>query len=58
MTRKTALMLLTGMLLVGGFGAPALADPVNDSRESVCLRLDPSGGREGYCVWVGLPGER
>ena len=57
MSRKTALTLLTGVLLVTGLGAPALATPELTERESVCIRLDPEGGREGYCVWVVLPGQ-
>ena len=55
MSRKTAVTLLTGLVLLTGLGAPALADPVEPGRESVCLRLDPDGGREGFCVWIGLP---
>ncbi len=56
MTRRTILTALTGLLLLAGLGAPAMADPgVDSERESVCIRLDPQGGREGFCVWVGLP---
>lgn len=56
MTRRTILTALTGLLLLSGLGGPALADDGTDAdRESVCIRLDPEGGREGYCVWIGLP---
>lgn len=58
MSRKTVLMGLTGLVLVAataglGTGA-ATATPVAD-RESICLRLEPDGGREGVCVKVKLP---
>lgn len=56
MSRRMILMTLTGLVLVTGLGAPALAGPTVEDRESVCLRLDPEGGREGFCVYVGLPG--
>jgi hypothetical protein len=55
MTRRTVLAALTGTLLLGALGAPALANPVstNDERTTVCLRTDGGEGeREGYCVWV------
>ena len=56
MTRRTILTALTGLLLLTGLGAPAMADPgIDPDRESVCIRLDPQGGRDGFCVWVGLP---
>lgn len=55
MSRRTIVTALTGLVLLTGLGAPALADPINEDRESVCLRLDPEGGREGFCVWVGVP---
>lgn len=55
MTRRTILMALTGLVLLTGLGAPAMADPVETERESLCIRLDPQGGREGFCVWIGLP---
>ena len=53
MSRKTIVTALTGLVLLTGLGAPALADPISrDGRESVCVRLDPDGGREGVCVWL------
>ncbi len=52
MSRKTILVTMTGLLLLTGLGAPALADPVQTEREHVCLRLDPEGGRDGLCVWL------
>jgi hypothetical protein len=52
MSRKTVLMALTGLVLLTGLGAPALAAPVDTEREYLCLRLDPEGGREGLCVWL------
>ena len=55
MSRRTIVTALTGLVLLTGLGAPALADPIAEDRESVCLRLDPEGGREGFCVWVGIP---
>lgn len=56
MSRKPILLGLTGLLLVTGLGAPAVAGPADDTeRESVCLRLDPEGGRDGFCVWIPLP---
>jgi hypothetical protein len=56
MSRRTIITALTGTVLLAGLGAPALADPGTDAgRESVCLRLDPDGGREGFCVWIGIP---
>lgn len=55
MSRKTIVTALTGLVLLTGLGAPALADPISEDRESVCLRLDSESGREGYCVWIGIP---
>ena len=55
MSRRTVIAVLTGAVLLGGLGAPALADPIvpNGEPTVVCLRLDPeSGQREGVCVWV------
>ena len=53
MSRKTIVTALTGLVLLTGLGAPALADPVAKAdREMICVRLDPDGGREGVCVWL------
>ncbi len=53
MSRKTIVTAMTGLVLLTGLGAPALADPVETiEREHVCLRLDPEGGRDGFCVWL------
>ena len=57
MSRRTVVATIVGAVLVGGFGAPALADPIldtsSDDQTTVCLRLEPeSGAREGVCVWV------
>lgn len=52
MSRKTIVIALTGLVLLTGLGAPALAGPLTEERESVCLRLDPEGGRDGFCVWL------
>jgi len=52
MSRKTIVTALTGLVLLTGLGAPALAGPAETEREHVCLRLDPEGGRDGYCVWL------
>jgi hypothetical protein len=52
MSRKMVVTALTGLVLLTGLGAPALAGPEEDDRRSVCLRLDPQGGREGVCVWL------
>ena len=50
MSRKTIVTALTGLVLLTGLGAPALAS--FDERENVCLRLDPENGRDGICVWL------
>ena len=55
MNRKIVVTALTGAILLVGLGAPALANPLTE-RTSVCLRLDPEGGRDGICVWIPLPG--
>ena len=55
MTRRGLLTALTGLILIGALGVPALAGPVptQEGRESVCLRLDPDENqREGLCVWA------
>lgn len=53
MSRKTVLMAMTGLVLLTGLGAPALADPITKSdRQMVCVRLDSDQGREGVCVWL------
>ena len=55
MSRRTLITALTGAVLVGGLGAPALADPALPETEPtvVCVRTDPQGGeREGLCVWL------
>lgn len=52
MSRKTIVTALTGLVLLTGLGAPAFAGPAETEREHVCLRLDPEGGRDGYCVWL------
>lgn len=53
MSRKTIVTAMTGLVLLTGLGAPALANPIQgDDREMICLRLDPEGGREGICVWL------
>ena len=58
MSRTTVLMGLTGLVLLAGTAGlgtgAATAEPLAD-RESVCLRLDPEGGREGVCVYLKLP---
>ena len=54
MTRKIVVTAVSTAVLLVGLGAPALASPLTE-RGSVCLRLDPEGGREGVCVWVPLP---
>lgn len=60
MSRRTAVAVITGSLLLGGLSAPALANPVtkDDDGTTVCLRTDStSGKRDGVCVWLpnGLP---
>ena len=52
MSRKTIITALTGLVLLTGLGAPALADSGLTERENVCIRLDPEGGRDGFCVWL------
>lgn len=52
MSRKAIVTALTGLVLLTGLGGPALATPDLTDRESVCLRLDPEGGRDGICVWL------
>ena len=52
MSRKTIVTALAGLTLLTGLGAPALADSPLEERENVCLRLDPEGGRDGFCVWL------
>ena len=52
MSRKTIVTGLTGLVLLTGLGAPALAEPLKDERESVCVRLDPENARKGVCVWL------
>ena len=53
MSRKTVVVALTGLVLLGGLGAPALADPLDDDETRVCLRLDSeSGKRDGICAAV------
>ena len=55
MSRRTVIAALTGTLLLGALGAPALANPLIDEEErtTVCLRTDGGhGAREGVCVWV------
>ena len=54
MSRKTIVTALTGLVLLTGLGTPALADSFleEEEREYVCLRLDPEGGRDGFCVWL------
>lgn len=57
MTRRTAVLTLTGLLLAGGAVSPSLAG-ADDGRSTTCLLLEPeSGEREGFCVWVPLPGD-
>ena len=54
MSRRTVVV-LAGAVLLGGLGAPALADPVVPGSEPtvVCVRLDSeSGERDGICVWT------
>jgi hypothetical protein len=61
MSRRTMIATLTGTLLLGVLGAPALAHPVSTERETVCVRTDngESAQRKGICVWVPVPlGER
>lgn len=55
MSRRTVIAVLTGAVLVGGLGVPALADPVVPEPDEtvVCVRTDPEGApREGVCVWL------
>ena len=59
MTRRTAVTMLTGAVLVAGLTGPAVAEPLlsgdgtGDGSTTVCLRLDSeSGQRDGVCVWV------
>lgn len=55
MSRRTVVAALAGAVLVGGLGAPALADPVLPDTEPtvVCVRTDSeSGKRDGVCVWI------
>lgn len=55
MSRWTAITVLTGGLLVGVLGAPALAEPtIGDGEPTVvCVRTDSGGSsREGVCVWL------
>jgi hypothetical protein len=53
MSRRTVASSMVGLILLTGMAAPALADPIaEDDRASVCLRMDPEGGREGVCVWL------
>ena len=52
MSRRTIVMAMSGLVLLTGVGAPALANPVTPEREMVCLRLDSENGREGVCVWL------
>lgn len=59
MSRRTVVAALTGAVLLGALGAPALANPVStegDDSTTVCLRTDStSGKRDGVCVWVPIP---
>ena len=52
MSRKTIVTALTGLVLLTGLGAPALANPVAAERQMVCVRMDPENGRDGICVWL------
>lgn len=55
MSRKTIVAALAGALLLGGLGAPALADPLPGGEEETraCVRTDStSGKRDGICVAV------
>lgn len=58
MSRRTVVAALTGAVLLGTLGAPALADPVStdgDDSTTVCVRTDStSGKRDGVCVWLPL----
>lgn len=54
MSRRTVVAVLAGAVLVGGLGAPALADPILSDSEGtvICVRTDSeSGERDGICVW-------
>lgn len=53
MSRRIALAGLTGLVLLGGLGAPAMAGPADegDGETVVCVRTDStSGKRDGICV--------
>ena len=53
MSRKTVVTALTGLVLVAGLGAPALAGPLGDDETRVCVRMDSdTGKRDGVCVAV------
>ena len=53
MSRKTVVTALTGLVLVAGLGAPALAGPLGDDETRLCLRMDSdTGKRDGVCVAV------
>ena len=58
MSRRTVVAALTGAVLLGALGAPALADPLEtegDETTTVCVRTDStSGKRDGVCVWLPL----
>lgn len=58
MSRRTAVAVLTGTVLLGALGAPAVADPVlpeGQDTTTVCVRTDSSSGkRDGVCVWLPL----
>lgn len=53
MSRKTVVATLTGLVLLAGMGAPALAGPLGDDETRACLRMDSdTGKRDGVCVAV------
>ena len=57
MSRRTVVAALTGTLVLGALGAPALAEPVlspESERTTVCVRTDngEEAVRKGICVWV------
>ncbi len=58
MSRRTAITALTGLLLLGASGAPAVAGellrPDDDGRTTLCLRTDAedSPTAKGFCVWI------